>query len=535
MARAGLRGGDRRDLALERRVGEFVVDRDLLHAGDAVLLLLSGGADSMAMLDLVRAVDRRLGLGLTLEALHVDYARRGADSARDRAIVTAACERLQLRLHVMESGPAPRGQNFQAWAREVRYAAATRLADARRLDLIASAHNRDDQAETVLYRLTKYGGPAGLTGMPARDGRLVRPLLCLGAAEIRAYCRRRGVDYGDDVSNMQPVYARNRLRLNVLPELALINPRVGESLADTAEIAALEAEVVAAAVDQAWGRVLATGERETVGSPPAQGAASQEAVAPGSAVIDVRRLATEAPVLRALCLRRLLAQALGDETLVARRLIAAVQRLAAAAAGSATVALPGGLEVAREYELLFVRRRAAAHACEPVVVDPPGGWLPGAVATVMFCDRRFTISLTPRSDIAADPKTLSGAAIGLSRPPGRVWLRHPRPGERFAPDGAAQPRSLARLLLAAKVSRGARPRAVVVEVDGEIAWLGAGGKAARPPAAGRSVAGEAARLPVAGRAAACGDNPCAGFAVARVAQSFVVTQSTDLVLNVIGG
>ena len=128
----------------------------------------------------------------------------------------------------------------------------------------------------------------------------------------------------------------------------------------------------------------------------------------------------------------------------------------------------------------------------------------------------------------ADPKTLSGVAIGLSRSPGRVWLRHPRPGERFAPNGAVQPRSLARLLLAAKVPRDARSRAVVVEIDSEIAWLGAGGEAARPPAAVRPAAGEAARPP----AAAC---PCAGFAVARVAQSFVVTQSTGLVLNVIEG
>ena len=166
------------------------------------------------------------------------------------------------------------------------------------------------------------------------------------------------------------------------------------------------------------------------------------------------------------------------------------------------MALPGGLEVAREYELLFVRRRAAAHVCEPVAVEAPGGWLPGALATVMFCDRRFAISLTPRSDIVADPRTLPGAAIGLSRLPGRVCLRHPLPGERFVPNGAAQPRSLARLLLAAKVPAGARSRAVEVEVDGETAWLGAG-------------------------------HSGAGFAVARVAQSFVVTQSTGLVLNVI--
>jgi tRNA(Ile)-lysidine synthase len=472
---------DRRDFALQQRVCAYIAERDLLSAGNALLLLLSGGADSMAMLDLLRTADRRLGLGLTFEALHVDYARRGQDSVRDREIVVAACEHWHVPVHVVESGPAPPGQNFQAWARKVRYEAAAQLLAAHELDVIAAAHNRDDQAETVLYRLTKYGGPAGLAGMPAREGRLVRPLLGLGAAEVRAFCRRRGIVYGEDVSNAQPVYARNRLRLHVLPELALINPRVSETLAATADIAACEAEVIAAVVDRAW--------ESMVSQSPAAGT-----------VVDVRRLSSEPPAVRTLCVRRLLTQALGAEAIVERRLVAAVEHLAGSVAGSATVTLPGGWEAAREYERLCVRRRREEHECRPLAIEPSGGWQEGLALTVTFCGHRFALALAASANLGTGGcggssrwRGQSDVIIGLSRLPQRVWLRHPRPGEHFVPYGAAQPRSLARLLVAAKVPRDARTDAVVVEIDGEIAWLGAG--FGSEPMSGMALAEAAAECP----------------------------------------
>jgi tRNA(Ile)-lysidine synthase len=337
----------------------------------------------------------------------------------------------------------------------------------------------------------------------------VRPLLGLGAAEVRAFCRRRGIIYGEDVSNAQPVYARNRLRLHVLPELALINPRVSETLAATAEIAACEAEVIATVVAGAWGRVV-----------------SQSTAA--GAVLDVHRLAAEAPAVRTLCVRRLLTHALGGETIVERRLVANVERLASSAAGSATVTLPGGWEAAREYERLCVRRRRQARVCRPLAIEPSGGWQVGTALTTTFCGHRFAVSL----GVPADLGTLgrggsirwreqSGAVIGLSRSPRRVWLRHPRRGERFVPYGAAQPRSVARLLVAAKVSRAARADAIVVEIDGEIAWLGAG-FGSEPRIGGA--------LP---KPAGAGQAEKAGLAVARVAQSFAVTESTSVVLSVI--
>ncbi len=249
MARADAAG-----FRLERRVAGFVERESVLRPGEHVLLMLSGGADSMALLALLPGVDARLGLRLRLSALHVDYGARGADSDRDREIVARACEAAGVPLHVVRLRRRLSGAGFQARARALRYERAGELAAAAGCDVVATAHNRDDQAETVLYRLTKYASPRGLAGMRPRERRLARPLLCLGAAEIREYCRARGIEYGEDVTNARPVYARNALRLEVLPALARLNPRVAETLADTAAMAAAEADVLAAATAAAAAR-----------------------------------------------------------------------------------------------------------------------------------------------------------------------------------------------------------------------------------------------------------------------------------------
>ena len=212
-------------LRLQRRVADAVASTGALRAGERALLLLSGGADSMALLSLVRAADRRLGLGLQFAALHVDYGLRGADSDRDRLIVERGCREAGLPLHVERLRGGLAGRDFQARAREQRYGRARELAAEHGYDVLVTAHNRDDQAETILYRLAKYASPRGLAGMRPRDGDLARPLLSLGAAEIREYCRAAGIEYGEDVTNAAPLYARNVLRLEVLPRLEALNPR----------------------------------------------------------------------------------------------------------------------------------------------------------------------------------------------------------------------------------------------------------------------------------------------------------------------
>ncbi len=305
----------------------------------------------MALLSLVQAADRRLGLGLRLAALHVDYGLRGADSDRDRLIVERACAAAGLPLHVERLHGSLTGRDFQARARAQRYGRARELAAEHGYDVIVTAHNRDDQAETVLYRLAKYASPRGLAGMRPRDGDLARPLLGAGAAELREYCRAAGIEYGEDATNAEPRYARNLLRLEVLPLLEALNPRLAETLAAGAEQAAAEAQVLGEVAAEARARV----ER-----PRGRG---------DHAAVDLAGLAAEPAALRALLLHELLREAMGGDALVERRLVEAVLRLTERADDAGRVSLGRGLEAVRGRGVLRIRPVAAGHACAPVVLE----------------------------------------------------------------------------------------------------------------------------------------------------------------------
>lgn len=446
-----MRSPDPASLRLRQRVAGFVRDRGVLRAGDRALLLLSGGADSMALLDLVSATDATLGLALEIEALHVDYATRGEDSTRDRLIVARACAAAGVRLHQVRLARKLQGAGFQARARALRYESAREIAAAGSLGVIVTAHNRDDQAETVIYRLAKYATPRGLAGMRPRDADLARPLLCAGAAEIREYCRAMGIEYGVDVSNERRVYARNRIRHDVLPVLERINPRVVETMAAGAELAADEGQVLDTTVRTALARVLA---------PPAGG---------DLALMDLGRLAAETPALRALVVHTLLQDAFGGEVLVERRSVAAVLALSFRPDPHGRIALRGGLEAAREGGLLHVRPRRAPHTCAAVGLAPDEA-AAGDGVTLTWCDRRLHVRLLAGAELQRDP---GHAFVALSPPFGAVTLRHPRRGERFAPLGLGAETTVARFLAAGRVPPEERRRAAVLDVDGAVAWVGA--------------------------------------------------------------
>jgi tRNA(Ile)-lysidine synthetase-like protein len=448
-------------LRLRRRLEDDLTRTAALRPGERVLLLLSGGADSMALLSLLLAADARLGLGLTFAALHMDYGLRGDGSDRDRGIVERACGAMGLPLHVERLHGALSGPDFQARAREARYGRARQLAGEHGYDVLATAHNRDDQAETVLYRLVKYASPRGLAGMRPRDGDVARPLLGLGGGEIRDYCRLAGVEYGEDVSNASAVYARNLLRLEVVPVLETLNPRLSETLAAGAELAAAEADVLAATTAEARARVA---------RPPAPDEL---------AAVDLAALAREPEALRALVVHDLLRAAMGGDALVERSLVRALLGLAARADDAGRADLGGGLEAVRERGVLRVRAAAPPHACRAVGLDGAELAAAGDEGVVTrFCGGRWRLRLLPGA--AFDRRAaLSGEGFaGLAAAPRRVTLRHPRRAERFAPSGLGGETTLARFLAAAGVPASSRPLAVVVDVDGAAAWVGG---AAAPP------------------------------------------------------
>lgn len=233
------------------------LDRLELRA-KSVLVAVSGGVDSMALLAGLHELSQQYALNLTIA--HVNHGLRGAESDADQALVVARAAELALPIDVAaveprsltQGGSSRARPTLQEAGRTLRYAALRRAADEHGAQHIATAHHLDDQAETVLLRLFRGSGPDGLGGIPerSRDGVLVRPLLEVSRAEIERFAADRRLIWREDASNRSPAYARNRLREH-LPELAeRFNPQILRAIGDLAEALRRDGEWIAAAVER---------------------------------------------------------------------------------------------------------------------------------------------------------------------------------------------------------------------------------------------------------------------------------------------
>ena len=200
---------------------ERVAQGGLLRPGAAVVVLLSGGRDSVCLLDVVADI---CGVAGT-RALHVNYGLRD-EAAAEAASCHALCERLGVALDVITAvAPGAGSGNLQAWARDLRYARGAQLALEHGAQL-AAGHTASDQVETILYRLAASPGRRALLGMADARGRLIRPLLRAGITreETAQWCRDRGLTWVEDASNSSEAFARARVRERVLPALLDVHP-----------------------------------------------------------------------------------------------------------------------------------------------------------------------------------------------------------------------------------------------------------------------------------------------------------------------
>ncbi len=216
-----------------------VTEAGLLAVGRPVVVLYSGGRDSTCLLDVAVTVAGPDAV----TALHVNYGLRAeADQDERHCRGTAGELGVELIVHRPGTGSPPTG-NLQGWARAERYAAADRQARASNAD-VAAGHTATDQVETILYRLASSPSRRALLGMRPREGRLVRPLLRFTRAETRAHCSARGLSWREDATNLSGAYARNRIRLELVPALEQVHPAAQANVLALAEILAAEAEVL---------------------------------------------------------------------------------------------------------------------------------------------------------------------------------------------------------------------------------------------------------------------------------------------------
>lgn len=214
------------------KVKEFISSNALLKEGAHVIVGLSGGADSTALLMVL------LRLGYRCTAVHCNFHLRGAESDRDQQFVKELCQELGVELKVCSydtlSYAKENGISIEMAARELRYADFERIMKDTGADAVCIAHHRDDSVETVLLNLIRGTGIKGLTGIKPRNDHIIRPLLCVSRQQIEDWLHKEGQPYITDSTNLETDYTRNKIRLQLLPLMRAINPDADNAIATTA-------------------------------------------------------------------------------------------------------------------------------------------------------------------------------------------------------------------------------------------------------------------------------------------------------------
>jgi tRNA(Ile)-lysidine synthase len=422
---AGSRKPRSSELAERVRAG---LERHIPRAA-RLTLALSGGVDSIALLDLLSTLASRHALAL--DCLHVNHGL-SPNAATWARFARAAARRYGLRCAVRKADLAPhRALGLEGAARAARYAIFAAL----RTDFVALAQHQDDQAETVLLQLVRGAGPAGLAGMPmvraqapgARRGpALFRPLLGATRTEIEAFARARGLAWVEDESNADTRRARNLVRHRVLPLLREINPKAAENLARSAALIAAANEALAAvAADDVGEGLLEVAKLAALPTARAKNALRWTIARAGAAAPDAARL------------EEALGQLLG-------------------ARPDAAVRIPVGEAEVRRYRGRVWVVRAVPPVPHGFVARWPGGaaWrIPELGGEVRFKRTRG--------------RGLSAAVVAA----GSVEARTRRGGERFRPDEHRPRRTLKALLQESGIPPWERERLPLLHCDGALAWV----------------------------------------------------------------
>lgn len=423
-----------------------VRNQNLFTTGETVVVAVSGGADSVALLDiLTRFDDERLKLIVA----HLNHCLRGAESDEDERFVADLASRyripfLSIRVDVA-SFAAAEGLSLEDAGRQARYAFFREVARRHGATSIAVAHHMDDQAETVLIRLLRGSGGAGLSAMAAAgDNMLKRPLLKVGRAELERYLKERGISWRTDSSNADTAFLRNSIRHELIPLLKKYNPKVTERLAATAEIFASDEDLLEQLTGESFAR-LARSEDENI-------------------LLGIASLLGERRGLRLRLYRHALRQLRGDLMRIALTHLEAIDRLVVSRRPNASLNLPDELRVERSYdELRFTSVAKPIQQRWEMAIPGEGSYpLPNGMT--------LSVQRVPRpADLAAvSGKTAYVSAEAAPFP----WLVRPfAAGDRFNPLGLNGSQKVKELFINKKLPPHERGRVPLVFSEGDVIWV----------------------------------------------------------------
>ncbi len=435
---------------IDKTVAESIRRRDCLEPGETIVVAVSGGPDSTALLLILSRIARELRLKIS--AGHFDHQLRGRSEAEgDRRFVASLCKALRVRLANGQGNAATRAkrqkESVEDAARKIRYRFLGNEAREAEASAVVTGHTLDDRAETVLLHILRGSGLSGLAAMAPRvpwpfssGPDIVRPIVELRREDTVRYCRESGVEPRLDPTNDLPIATRNRVRNELMPSLREFNPRVAEALARLADSAVTDADFIDRVAKRDWS-ALASATRERVVFP-------REAFAGFHPAIQARLL------MRA-------AERVGGEASPAASHLSNI--VAALDKQTSRVSLPGGLVCSIGRQRITISR-AGRKTRER---------LPEATLTVPGKTSWGTWSFTTREPKGPLPKQIDRleAYIAAAAVRGQLRVRSRRPGDRLRPLGMRGEKKVQDVLIDAKVPVEERDDVPIVCDDDGVLWV----------------------------------------------------------------
>jgi len=431
------------------KVKAWIDSRELLIKGDKVVAACSGGPDSLALVHILHLLS--IEYEFTLVVAHVDHMIRGQESVEDANFVEAFCKEyglecfrtaLDVPQYAVESG-----RSIEDAARHLRYNYFRQVAAQIGGAKIATGHHRDDQAETVLINLLRGTGSTGLRGIQAINGNIIRPLLSLSRAEIEEYCRLNGFEPRVDSTNLETEYLRNRVRLNLLPQLeSQYNNGIREALCRTATIIGEEHDFIRCYAGQTWANVVCS---------KADGF-----------IIDCNKLLAEHAAVQREIIRLTIEKKQGNLTGITFYHVERLIRLAKSPTVGGIVELPSSLIVKKGYHELLIGWEEIGvfeHIPPPgIAVKVPG------ITYITQMNKQLTAQVLPNKPRSQGRQTAIFDWQSLAPP---LYVRTRLDGDRFAPIGLHGTKKLKDFFIDTKIPREMRDCIPIVCDSQNIIWV----------------------------------------------------------------
>jgi len=431
---------------IARRVLADIQKHHMLERGGKVILGLSGGADSVALLHVLLALRPLLAPAVT--CVHIHHGLRGASADADERFCQVLCERLAVpfisRRVDVALYAAENGLSVEEAGRMLRYAVFEEIRQSENAQKIAVAHHLNDQAETILMRLVRGTGAAGLAGIPPVRGVIIRPMLGIPRAEIEAYCAANGIAYRTDETNADERYTRNKIRHALLPLIEReMNPSALWTLARMASLAAEENEALERFAEQAFAACVSND------------------------TIHIPQLSAQPPAIRRRIVRRVLAERVGLKDLHFVH-VDDILSLAVGQTGK-SVQLPGGFSVEHVYnELRFVQGEGRRESFSYTL--SLGG-------SVRVPELGLTFALAAVENAEKNAAKLCTKWIDCDKMDGTVQIRRRQPGDLIVVNGHTK--KLKKYWIDNRTPREARESSVLLADGANVIWIVGGALSAK--------------------------------------------------------